>query len=123
VKFFLITLVLCSQAFASETLIHEMSTRFHNGQTFGEFRVNESTGQAWVEIAMEGFTPDVLGATENVEVAGLSLDGESVMMDSVECAVLRTVGIFKKRKVIETGKCSIDFRISGRTLQTYLITE
>lgn len=100
-------------AVAAEVKIYEESA--HYGDAIGgSFGVNEEMGRAWVELSISDRMPEPNISYEKIKVEGLSLQGDSVVLEvdgqAVECAKVRPVGIFRTRMARATGNCKFKTR-------------
>ncbi len=122
-------------AFSASIQILE-TTNFSSPYVQGSFGINEEMGRAWAELAIDNSVgSDSSPEYVKVKVAGLSLVGESVVLDiegqQVECAKVRPVGIFRYRVAKSTGKCVfkaksgkkvIDDGFETRTIRTLVVS-
>lgn len=118
-------------AMSASIKLHE-TTNFSSGNAYGEFGINEEMNRAWVELSIVTSNDPDFGATYDevrMKVEGLSLVGGSVVLDvdgqQVECAKIKTVGIFKKRKAKATGNCvfktKVEKRVHDNGYETYKV--
>lgn len=108
-------------AVAADVKIYE-ALDYRNSSVRGEFKVNEEMGRAWVEltIAEGGYMSEgPLPSYERVKVEGLSLVGGSIVFNQdgkqIECAKMKTSGIFRTRLPKETGNCKLK-TVEGTTI-------
>jgi hypothetical protein len=103
-----VLLTLGLSAFAAEIKIYEAPAWRHD-MAEGSFGINEELGRAWVELALSDRMSDSGPDYQRIKVEGLSLVGGSVVLavegQQVECAVVKTVGIFRTRVARATGNC------------------
>lgn len=109
-------------AFAAKIDIFE--TR-NLGTVTATYGINEDMGRAWVELDIDErmSADDSIGQDfEKVKVPGMSLVGGSVVLEvegqSVECAKVRPVGIFRYRMAKPTKNCKVTTRIEKRLIDT-----
>ena len=85
-----------------------------------DFGINEEMGRAWVEVAIHSnYSSDDSGPSyDRVKVPGLSIVGGSVVLNNegqqVECAKIRSVGIFRTRVAKATGNCKFTTKVETR---------
>lgn len=100
------------------------------------FGINETLGRAWAEVTLAS----PMGSDSNdtylrAQVPGLSVVGGSVVLNvdgqQVECAQIRSVGIFHYRQAKATGNCKfsvalkktqVDDGYDVRTVRKYVLS-
>lgn len=104
-------------SFAASIPVYEVS---NYDRLDGSFGINEEMNRAWIEVAIfSNLSSDDSGPSyDRVKVTGLSLVGGSVVLDvegqQVECAKVRTVGIFRTRVAKATGNCKFTTKVESR---------